>query len=159
MYLHFTHPYNVDSILSDGIRNDREANGAQGIEWVLAFYDENPVYLTTEDSEFIGAYRDGPWPDYACFEVDPRGLPLVADLPSLVDKGARYEEGMLYVGRRGELAPLLAFADEDGWIEIEHLVDAGTDAARVAIEVTGTAACLARIPPDRLALRGRAPQP
>lgn len=156
-FAHFTHPDNVTSIIETGIGIGREPNGSKGLEWVLAFYEESPVYLTLEASDFIEAYSASDWAGYACFEVDVSGLPLVADIPSLVDKGARYDSGMLYLKRTQALEPLLPYADEDGWIEIEHLVDPTTDAAAAAIRVTGTAACVTPIAPDRICLRERAP--
>jgi hypothetical protein len=159
MLFHYTHPTNKETILEEGLHAGRKAGAGDGIDWVRAFYDEDPVFLTTEGSAFIAAYLDQEWSDYVCFEVEERGLPLAADLASLVDMGARYREGMLCVARREALEPLLEFADENGWIEIEHLVDPETDAARAAIRVTGTAACLGPIHPHRIALRESAPAP
>jgi hypothetical protein len=158
-FAHFTHPDNVASIIETGIGIGREPDGSRGLEWVLAFYEENPAYLTLEASDFIEVYRAGDWAGYACFDVDVSGLPLVADIPSLVDKGARYDSGLLYLKRSQALEPLLRFADENGWIEIEHLVNPGSDAAAAAIKVTGTAACVASIPPDRIRLREQAAVP
>ncbi|MNL80169.1 hypothetical protein D3C87_2069490 [compost metagenome] len=60
---------------------------------------------------------------------------------------------MLYLKRTQALEPLLPYADEDGWIEIEYLVDPTSDAAAAAIKVTGTAACVSPIAPDRICLR------
>lgn len=158
-FLHYTHPDNVASILETGISIGSEPDGARGLDWVLAFYDESPVYLTMDESDFIEAYRDSDWSAYACFEVDASSLPLVADIPSLVDKGARYDSGLLYLKRTQALEPLLPYADEYGWIEIEHLVDPTSDAAAAAIRVTGTAACVASIAPDRIRLREQVSTP
>lgn len=153
MFFHYTRPDNIDEILGKGLQIGREPEGGKGLEWVLEFYDENPVYLTLETSEFIEAYREALWAGHACFEVETIGLSLVADIPSLVDKGAKYDGGLLYVGKRAALEPLLPFADEYGWIQIEHLIDPNTDVSAAAIKVTGTAACLSSIPPGRLTLR------
>lgn len=151
--LHFTRPDNVSGILECGLSTDMEPDGAKGLDWVQAFYETSPFYLTTEGSDFTQVYGEAGWSEYACIEVDTTGLPLVADIPSLVDKGARYDTGLLYVKRSEALAPLVAFADEYGWIEIEHLVDPRSDAAAAAIRITGTAACLSPIAPDRIGLR------
>ena len=155
--LHCTAPENVSSILEGGLKTGRDLVLGAEAEWALAFYDVNPVYLTEERSDFIGVLTDGPWKDWPVFEVDTHGLRLVADLPSLVDLGAVYSDGMLYVGRRHELDPLLSFSNHDGWVEIEHLLDPDTDVAKVAIRLTGTAACLDDIQPGRLVLRAPAP--
>lgn len=159
MFIHFTHPKNADSILEHGIRSDMAGVGGESVEWVLPFYDVDPVYLTTDDSAFIRTYGDGPWSGYEAFEVDVGGLPLAADIASLVDKGAQYGEGMLYIGRHDALSPLVPFADEYGWIEIEHLVDPESDAAQISIQITGTAACLAPIDPTRIRLRDQRAAP
>lgn len=151
MFLHYTKPENIDSILFSGLMTDREPD-EKGVEWVLSFYDENPVYLTLKGSEFIEVYRDGLWADFVGLEVDTANLPLAADLPSLIDKGARYDSGLLYVAGSQALSDLIRYADEYGWVEIEHLIDPRTDVAAAAIKVTSTAACLCSISPERLSV-------
>lgn len=160
MYRHYTDSRNIASILEAGLAVGCDPVAASvGVEWVLAFYDENPVYLTTVTSPFVAAYTETEWAENPYFEVDVRGLSLVADLPCLVDIGARYADGMMYVGGNSALKELLEFADADGWIEIEHLLDPQTDVARIAIRLTGTAACIDSIPADRLTLVEVSPAP
>lgn len=160
MYRHYTDSRNVASILEAGLAVGCEPVAASvGVEWVLAFYDENPVYLTTDTSPFIASYTETEWAEKPYFEVDVRGLSLVADLPCLVDIGARYADGMMYVGGNSALQELLEFADVDGWTEIEHLLDPQTDVARAAIRLTATAACIESIAADRLTLMEASPAP
>lgn len=153
MFLHYTHPDNVDSILRNGLTVDNATGAGRGLEWVLAYYETNPVYLTLGHSEFIEAYLETEWADYSCFEVDTAGVPLVADIPSLIDKGAKHDSGWLFVKKRAALEPLLPFADCHGSLEIEHLLEPETHACSAAIAITRTAACLSPIEPHRLNLR------
>lgn len=153
MFLHYTHPDNIEGILAAGLEVGRPPVQGKEVEWVLGYYDENPVYLTEADSNFIEAFLEEEWTGYASFEVDTSGLPLAADIVSLVDMGARFYEGWLDLRHKAVFKPLLQFADENGFLEIEHLIDPATDAAREAIKITKTAACLVSVPPSRLNLQ------
>lgn len=150
--LHFTHPNNVDDILRDGLKVGRTIATDSGVAWTLDFYETNPIYLTTLESEFLRVFQEAEWVNFARFEVDCSRLDLVADLASLADYGARYAEGMFDLRGKPSLKPLLAFADAFGFLEIGHLIDSASDAAKVAISITGTAACLSDIAPRFLTL-------
>lgn len=149
---HFTHPNNVDDILRDGLRVGRPIVTDNSVAWTLDFYETNPIYLTTLESDFLRAFAETEWAEFVSFDVDSSALDLVADLASLVDKGARYEEGMFDLRGKLELEPLMRFADEYGFLEIEHLLDPSSSASKIAISITGTAACLSDIAPRLLTL-------
>ena len=139
-FLHYTPSSNVVGILEHGLKADSFPNGTVGVEWAAAFFDCSPVYLTAPGSRFIRIFGESAWRDYACIEVDVAGLALSADLPCLVDLGAGYGDGMLLVTKSPDLKELVKFADEYGWLEIEHLVEPGSLTAKAAINITRTAA-------------------
>lgn len=147
---HFTHPDNVDNILRDGLKVGRTITTDSSVTWTLDFYDTNPIYLTTLESDFLKAFPGTESADFTRFEVDCSRLDL--DLASLADEGARYADGMFDLRGRAKLKPLLKFADDYGFLEIEYLIDPTSDAAKVAISITGTAACLSDIAPSFLTL-------
>ncbi|TLX15792.1 hypothetical protein [Rhizobium sp. MHM7A] len=149
---HFTHPDNVDDILREGLKVGRAIATDSGVAWTLDFYETNPIYLTTLESDFLKAFQETEWADFARFEIDISKLNLVADLASLADKGARYVGGMFDLRCKPNLEPLMAFADDYGFLEIEHLIDPASTAAKIAISITGTAACLSDISPQLLTL-------
>jgi hypothetical protein len=149
---HFTHPDNVEDILRDGLKIGRTIATDVSVAWTLVFYETNPIYMTTLESLYLKTFQEVEWVNFARFEVDCSRLDLVADLASLVDHGARYVEGMFDLRGKPSLRPLLPFADAYGFLEIEHLIDPASDAAKVATSITGTAACLSDIAPRFLTL-------
>lgn len=149
---HFTHPDNVDDILREGLKVGRAIATDSDVAWTLDFYETNPIYMTTLESDFLKAFKETEWTGFARFEIDSSKLDLIADLASLVDKGARYAEGMFDLRGKPKLKPLMAFADDYGFLELEHLLDPASAAAQVAIAITGTAACLSDIAPQFLML-------
>jgi len=148
LMIHRTQPDRVESILREGLRADMPVNLTDCGDWAQLWYEANPVFLAMPDAPFIAAL-DGAGVE---IQVDATWLPLVADLPSLCDIGGRVEDGLIWWKAGREPPALLPYLDEHGGIEIEHLIDPGTDACRAAIEATGTAACLEDIPPDRISM-------
>jgi hypothetical protein len=151
-YLHFTPSSNVADILEHGLRANSLPIGTVGVEWATAFFDCSPIYVTKADSLFIQIYGESVWRNFSSIEVDVTGLALSADLPSLVDLGAIYGDGMLLVTKSPKLKELAEFSDDYGWLEIEHLVEPGSPVAEAAIKITKTAAYAGNIPPSRLCL-------
>ena len=144
--IHRTRPELVDSILREGLRTDMPVNLTDCGDWATVWYETNPVFLARPDAAFMEAIAEAG----AVIEVDVGGLDLVADLPSLCDIGGKVDEGIIWWKAGREPPELSPYLDEHGGIEIEHLLDPRTDVCRGAIAATGTAACLADVPPDRL---------
>jgi hypothetical protein len=128
------------------------------ISWTSPWYETGPVFVGFEDADYIKAAIEDD-PNLVRLSVDIEGLDLVADLASLVDKGAYVEEGVLWWKLGREPALLLPFLDEDGAIEIEHLLDPTSDACKAAIAATRTAACLSSIDPERITIMDNEPSP
>lgn len=143
---HSTDPKNVGSIQQDGLTVGRESAHTLGGAWADEFYGTRPIYLSVEKGKYTGTP----------LAVDTSGLALVADLPSLVDAGAYQEEkeGM-YWDEGSEPAQMIDIVDEDGMVYFDDLLSPGSAAAEAAIEITGTAAVLDNIPPQRIQLTER----
>lgn len=149
--IHLTDPDRVEAILAEGLRTAREPELTSDAAWTLGYYGVNPVFLAHETSGFIAAVRERDWAGHSTIEVDVAGLELVADLACLIDAGARHDEdGYLFWPPSRLPEAMRPYVDPDGAIEIEFLLDPTTDACKAAIGLTGTAACLADIPPERL---------
>lgn len=152
--IHLTPPDRVASILSEGLQTGREPELTTDAIWTVGYYGTNPVFLAREDSDLVEFLIDGPWREHAILDVDVEGLQLVADLASLIDRGARHDEdGYLFWTPSKLPEQMRPYVDQDGALEIEFLLDPETDACKAAIRLTGTAASLSPIPTSRLALR------
>jgi hypothetical protein len=153
-FVHVTRSANIPAILHEGLQVGMPVEIMAGEDWTADWYDENPVYLSMPGSLFLTALADLPEAGgMAGIDVDAAGLPLAADLVSLVDHGGRYlPEGYIQWRTPEAAGPLAAFLDEHGCVEIEHLLDPRSDMALAAIELTRTATCLATIGPERLAV-------
>tara|TARA_Y100000592_G_C5379088_1_gene272479 strand:- start:45 stop:614 length:570 start_codon:yes stop_codon:yes gene_type:complete len=139
---HSTDPKNVDSIQKDGLLVGRESAQTLAGDWADDFYDERPIYLSKEKGKYPGTP----------LAVETSGLDLVADLPSLVDTDAYVKEEGMYWDKGSEPDQMINIVDEDGMVYFDDLLSPGSDAAKAAIEVTGTAAVLKNIPPNRIQL-------
>jgi len=153
--IHRTAEDRVDAILREGLRVDMPVNLTDCGTWAHDWYGTNPVFLASPDARFMEALEGEGIP----IEVDVVGLQLVADLPSLCDIGGMVDDGWIWWREGREPPDLLPYLDENGGIEIEYLLDPGTDACGAAIRATGTAACLEGIPPARLRVMVPAPAP
>jgi len=142
---HSTDPKNIGSIQQDGLIVGRESSHTLGGSWADQYYGTRPVYLSVEKSKYEGTP----------LAVDTSGLDLVADLPSLIDTGAYQEEEGMYWDEGSEPAQMIDIVDEDGMVYFDDLLSPGSAAAEAAIEITGTAAALENIPPNRIQLAER----
>lgn len=75
-----------------------------------------------------------------------QGLPLVADLPSLIDHGALIDEDRVLYWEEGETPP----GNLPEEIEWDELTDPHDPIALQAIQATQSCACLTDISPQRL---------
>ena len=84
------------------------------------------------------------------FEVDVTGMPLVADLQMLIDKGAMVDQDleMLWWEEDEEPETLKEFS-EDGAIEISRLLN-DPDVIDAAIRTTKTAAIMEDVLPKQI---------
>jgi hypothetical protein len=84
-------------------------------------------------------------------QVNVSGLPLVADIPSLADRGAYYDdaEPSMYWREGKEPAELSRWIDEEGQIYFEDIITPGPMADAI-IAFTGTAAVIQDIPTNRI---------
>jgi len=139
---HSTDPANVPRIQQDGLLTGQESAHTTGGAWADEHYGTRPIYISMQK----GKYEGQP------LAIDVSGLEVVADLPGLIDAGAMLEEEGLYWEAGYEPQGLESLVDEDGMIYFEDLVDPSHPASQVAIELTGTAAVLENIPPDRIRL-------
>lgn len=155
--VHATAPANVDAIMAEGLRPG-DGRGLTGdLSWHAAFYGQGVVYLSRPDSDFLAAHSYLGF-TLATVEVDVEGLPLVADLVSLVDARGRLV-GDSIAWRRGTEPEALRPHLRAGRIRIRSLLDPASPACRAAIEATGTAAHLGPVPAARLSLPSPAPSP
>jgi hypothetical protein len=139
---HSTDPKNVPRIQQDGLLTGQESAHTTGGAWADEHYGTRPIYVSMQK----GKYEGQP------LAIDVSDLEVVADLPGLVDAGAMIEEEGLYWEEGYEPQGLESLVDEDGMIYFEDLVDPSHPASQFAIELTGTAAVLENIPPDRIQL-------
>lgn len=139
---HSTDPANVPRIQHAGLLTGQESAHTTGGAWADEHYGTRPIYISMQK----GKYEGQP------LAIDIAGLALVADLPGLIDTGAMIEEEGIYWDFGEEPQAFMNLVDEDGMIYFEDLVDPSHPASQVAIELTGTAAVLENIPPDRIQL-------
>ncbi len=142
---HATSPTNARDILTNGLEVD--AAGEAGYtqvyaQWADQLYGMRPVFLSIKKGKFAGIP----------LLVDTTGIPLVADLAAIADLGDEppsMEDGEL-IWWDGMGPPELSSISSDGAVGIESLLIPGSKEAELAIRVTGTAAVLEDIPPDRI---------
>jgi|1_EtaG_2_1085319.scaffolds.fasta_scaffold01437_16 hypothetical protein len=142
---HATSPANARDILTNGLEVD--AAGEAGYtqvyaQWADQLYGMRPIFLSTEKGKFAGIPM----------LVDVSGIPLVADLAAIADLGDEppsMEDGEL-IWWDGVGPKELSSISSDGAVDIESMLIPGSMEAQLAISVTGTAAVLEDIPPDRI---------
>jgi len=136
---HRSHSSRAESILRNGLNINSEQNLTEAGEWAVDVYGCNPVYLSANRNAYTFA-------DSILVRVDVSDLPLVADLPGLVDKGAYVEDGGLY-WERGR-SPL----KREPFVDFESLLDPSTWQCAAAKELSRSAASLHNIPDSRITL-------
>lgn len=145
--IHTTNPGNIEAIQQLGLLVNPPSKGftEEGV-WAYTAYGSVPIFISFNK----------PWSDegVADFRVDLRGYGKVADLPSLVYRGAYVadDETGLWWEEGEEPYELAPFLDDDGFIALEDLLVPDSPAAYAAMAITGTAAILENIPPDKIEL-------
>jgi len=148
---HITRKENKDQILGSGLMVNMPYGMTEGGSWAREVYGINPIFLSLNPSKT--AAQDLIDEDFnVIIEVDVTGLKLIADLPSLVDKGAYIDDGLrfLYWKEGAEPYEISEFLDENGEIRMNDLIDSDFHGMESIIEFTGSAAVVKDIPPDKL---------
>jgi hypothetical protein len=167
---HITTLEAVPDIQRDGLKIDQSFVLTEGGQWAVDHYGANPVYLS--ENPWVTKAQTIAWGDenkepveFALLKVNVEGLPLVADLPSLVDKGGLIdEEGISWVEGQAppDLEPYLDIEDnysqdlKEVFAYYDYLITPGHSVAEAAIQATRTAACLENIPAHRIQYLGTA---
>ena len=135
---HSTSPENVEAILSQGLQAGRESAHTQAGAWADEHYGSRPIYLSVEQGKYEGVP----------LAVNTAGMPLLADLPTLVDNGANVEDEALW-WNEGEEPPALEPYLDNGEIQIFDLLN-DPEVIQAAINTTGTAVVLKDISPEQI---------
>lgn len=114
--------------------------------WADEIYGARPIYLSADPE----AYRRHSVDEFVTFKIDVSGLSLVADLPSLVDAGAYVDEDNKLIYWDDPIPDPVAAVLPKGEARFRALVNPNSPAAQAAIKITGTAAILEDIPPERI---------
>lgn len=149
---HTTDPKNVPSILSKGLKInpgfDQGGKSIGSVEMIDAQYNGvQPIFLSKEP----GAYKGG-----KILKVDIDGLPLVADIPGLVDFGGELTDHSVYWDDMSVPEEIRDLEDPEtgeplnGELEYEYLREPNNDISNTAINLTGTGAVPEDIDPTRI---------
>jgi len=141
---HNTSPDLIEKILEEGLKIGMEISPIYAAHWVLDIYGTNPIYLSIKPER---------WSGDVLLQVNVQNVSLVADLPTLLNYGAYLSEdfGGFY-WEEAEPKELIPFIDEDGYLSFDGLLIPDSSTVNAAIELTGTAATLKDIPPERITL-------
>lgn len=141
---HHTSPENEFLIQQNGLKINQEwgktMNAKTDIETI---YGMRPIFLSLEPDKFKGS-KD------VTFEVNVTGLDLVADMPSLYDHGAHYDESGMWWDEDATPFEFMDYVDENGMIYYDNLLTPGSALVNICISKTKTAACENSIEPSRL---------
>jgi hypothetical protein len=143
---HHTSSENEFLIETHGLKIDQEwgktIDAQADIERI---YGMRPIFLTLDPNKFKG-------PRDVTFEVNVTGLDLVADIPSLYDKGAYYDENGMWWEEEATPFWVMDFIDDNGMIYYDDLLTPNHPLVNACIMETQTAACENSIEPSRLRL-------
>jgi hypothetical protein len=145
---HVTHKKNIDSILQNGLLINQPTYMTYGGSWSHKVYGCNPIFLSSNPKST--AKQELLEKDDVVFEVNCNDLELVTDLPAMIDWGAYISDDLKSIWFKNKT--LKNFCDEDGLIWFEDLLNSDLEVTKDAIELTGSAAVLSNITPDKLKL-------
>jgi hypothetical protein len=153
---HVTTKARAEKILAQGLTADTAIRRA-GRE--VDAYGSTPVFVAKAGSLALARMRREIGADAVLLQIDGKGLELVADIPELVSFGAhlssRVKDGEVHnVMETNSDYPTFAheFSDmlDAGVIDLDGFLFAGSQSAKRAIELTGTAAVCGRIDSSRI---------
>ena len=150
IWYHLTTPDRAELIEKEGLKiNQESCLTTETGKWAKEYYGICPIYLSLEP--YVEREELPEWLENAVlFEVDVTGMPLVADLQMLIDKGAMVDQDleMLWWEEDEEPETLKEFS-EDGAIEISRLLN-DPDIIDAAIRTTKTAAIMEDVLPKQI---------
>lgn len=136
VWYHRTTQDRLDNILQHGLRVGSEPNLTDGGEWSFQIYGSAPIFLSKSANTFYAPHAP------ILLAVEVSDLKLVADLPSLVDHGAYYDES----------EGVMWWKNSDVEYSFDELLTSNSAACDMAIQLTGTAACFQSIPTSAIRL-------
>jgi hypothetical protein len=153
-WYHTTSPENVESIMANGLKiNSAKGKSRGSLDWMKEAYGGViPIFLSKES----GRYHNG-----VILKVDVSGLPLVADMPGLVDFGGHVTEHSIYFDEEETPEEFWDLADPEtgesinGELEFDVLREPNNPITDAAIAVVGTCAVMEDISPDRIKVIGK----
>lgn len=150
-WYHTTSPENVEYIMANGLKiNSANGKSRGSLDWMKEAYGGViPIFL----SKASGRYKNG-----IVLKVDVGGLPMVADMPGLIDFGGLLTEDENGMWFEEESTPEEFWDIVDpssGEIDFKELRTTGSSASEAAIKVTGTCAIMEDISPDRIKVVGK----
>lgn len=143
---HHTSSENSFLIEQNGLKINQEWGKTMDAQSdIERIYGMRPIFLTLEPSKFKG-------PNDVTFEVNVSGLDLVADIPSLYDHGAYYDNEGMWWEEDSTPFEFMDYVDENGMIFFNDLLTPNHPLVNICITKTKTAACENSIEPSRLRL-------
>jgi hypothetical protein len=146
---HTTNKKNLEKILAEGLIPGQKSYMTIAGEWADKVYGIRPIYISLEP--WKTKTQDLTGENHVTLELNLEGLDLVADLPSLYDRGAYYDYdwGGIYFDNTPE--ELEEFKDEETEIILfDFLIDPYHPACEEAMKLTGSCACLNPIDSSRV---------
>lgn len=149
---HTTSPERLDSILLNGLKINSTPNKSIGsLEYMAEAYKGiYPIFLSIKP----GAYKNG-----IVLEIDVSGLPLVSDIPSLIEHDGHLSEDSKHIwwdeyvdDPKAQL--IYEMIDENGEVEISKLIKPNSYESNKSIEITETCAVMQNIEPERIKMFG-----
>lgn len=141
---HHTSKENSFLVQRNGLKINQDWGKTMGAKSdIERIYGMRPIFLAIEPSKFKGAGD-------VTFQVNVEGLDLVADIPSLYDHGAYYDENGMWWEEDFTPFIVMDYLDENGMMSFDNLLTPGHPLVDICIGITKTAACENSIEPSRL---------
>jgi hypothetical protein len=144
---HVTHRKFLDNIARKGLLpNQPPMFSRQSSGYVREVYGMIPIFVSLDKPLYGIGDRN-----FVVLKIYVNGIPLVADIPSLIDRGAHLEEnGIWFDDNKRQFG--LKETEDDDLIYYEDLLDPTTRDCMRSISLTGTAAIMQPIEPRRIRL-------
>lgn len=138
---HTTDSSRIASIMRHGLKVDSMPNYSRSsLEYMESVYGMVPIFVSFTEEPYVVSDES------VMLEIDAFGLQMVADIPSLADRGAYIEQDGIWFKGKNIIDPV----NDPDIITYEELLDPFDPYCKRAIEITGTAAILEDISPERI---------